>query len=792
MAKKKITKKKQKGKDIFTLIRNLFILKDEAQIIKPFTLVEYSIGILVFLSIFLIYLKTLTPDIGFHDSGDMISASFHLGICHPPGYPFYNLFGKLFSLFLPLGNIAYRFNLMSAIFAALACMMVYFITLKIGSGKWEVRSEKNKFIPYLSSLVPAVVSALMLAFATTFWEQAVVAEKYALNALFTSLLIFILLKWAEAMSMEHRARSTELKTLGSKFNAQRLLYLFSFTLGLSFTHHMQTIFVVPASIFLIIIVCWLHPSALILRPSFLAKMACCFLLPLFLYLYLPIRASVHPPLNWGDPTTFPRFMEYITLKAYKHFFISSPQVWFQNLQHHLTYFFTHQFTIWTIWIGVIGLISIIFRRKIIGIFLILILLTDIASSIRYGISNIEDYYLPGFIIFSIFIGYGIIFLSRLIPNPLIIAPFILIPAIPYTTHHFHCDHRNYYFAPDLARGLLENLDPNAALFIKGDVNGFPVWYLHYVENKRPDVALIDTPFLFQDWYAQDIKYKYRDLEFDIYPTHGTELGQARFNDILIKNFTKRPFYQYSDEPMPKGFTTIPVWFFLKILQADTPKVTLLKELEKGKDEIILRGGDNPKVSKDAKAYDVLRNCAGGYNNRGNNYLSLKMYAQAIEELKKAVKIDPKLSVVYYNLGRVYSEKKIPQEAIINFKKALELNPNSQDLHRRIALLYESQGKVDEAISEYLKEAKVSPSIELYNTLARLYYEKNQIDKVIEQCQNILQLDPNHYEARKNLASLYLTQNQFQEAQREFRLLLSKYPNDIYAQNMLRRIQNRQP
>jgi len=789
MGKKKTTKKKQKKRDVFVFIRDFFILRDETQIITPFTPVEYIIGILVFLSIFLIYLKTLTPDIGFHDSGDMISASFHLGICHPPGYPFYNLFGKLFSIFLPIGNIAYRFNLMSAIFASLACMMVYFIVLRLSAHLAKDQKITGKFFSFFTSLyrlIPAIVSALMLAFGVTFWEQAVVAEKYALNALFTSLLIFILLKWAEAMSMAE-------KTRGSRLNAQRFLYLFSFTLGLSFSHHMQTIFVVPASIFLIIIVCLIHPSSLILRLSFLAKMVCCFLLPLFLYLYLPIRASVHPPLNWGDPITFSRFMEYITLKAYKHFFISSPQVWLQNLQHHLTYFFTHQFTIWTVWLGVIGLIFIILRRKIIGIFLILILLTDIASSIRYGISNIEDYYLPGFIIFSIFIGYGIIFLSRLIPHPLIIAPFILIPAIPYTTHHFHCDHSSYYFAPDLARGLLENLDPNAALFIKGDVNGFPVWYLHYVENKRQDVALIDTPFLFQDWYAQDIKYKYRNLEFDLYPTHGTELGQARFNDILIKNFTKRPFYQYSDEPMPKGFTTIPVWFFLKILKADTPQATVLKELEKGKEELIMRGGANHKVSKDAKADDVLRNCAGGYNNRGNNYLGMKMYEQAIEELKKSIKIDPQLAVVYYNLGRAYSDKKMADEAIINFKKAVELNPNFQDLHRRIAILYESQGKTDEAIIEYLEEAKGSPSVELYNTLARLYYEKNQIDKVIEQCQNILQLDPNHYEARKNLASLYLTQNQFQEAEREFSLLLSKYPNDTYSQNMLRRIQNnRQP
>ncbi|MFH1563564.1 MAG: DUF2723 domain-containing protein [Nitrospirota bacterium] len=807
MGKKKIRQKLQKKKDF--LGQRFFSLQEEVAPLKPFNIVQYVVGILVLFGSFLIYLKTLTPDIGFHDSGDMIPASFQLGICHPPGYPFYNLFGKLFSTLLPIGNIAYRFNLMSAIFASLACMMVYFISLKVGSGKWEVESRKlkvesnkeNRYLFQLSTfnfqLIPAVVAAFMLCFAITFWEQAVIAEKYALNALFATLLIFILIKWREAV-IEYKNSKFEIR------NSKFYLYLFALTLGLSFTHHMQTIYLVPASIFFITVVCLQNPQSKIqnlpevlpLKSKILLKAICCFALPLLLYLYLPIRASTHPPLNWGDPVTFPRFMDYITLKAYAHFFVSSPQIWFQNLQYHLTHFFTHQFTIWVVPLGIGGLILLIAQKRLTGIFLLLVLLTDIASSIRYGISNIEDYYIPGYMIFSIFIGYGLIGIAKLIPNPLrgimplLMTPFILLPIIPYTTHHFHCNHRNYFFAHDLAVSLIKNLDENAALFIKGDVNGFPVWYLYYVENKRQDVALIDTPFLFQDWYANEIKYKYRDMEFELYPTSGTELGQARFNEILIKNFDKRPCYQYSDEPVPKGFTTIPVWFFLKVLKDNTPQATILKELDKGATEIILRGTNDSKVSKDGKANDIIRNCAGGYNNRGNNYLGMELYEEAIEELNKSAKIDPNLPIVYYNLGRAYSSRKMTQPAIANFKKAVELNPNLTDIHRRIALLYESSGKTDEAISEYLAEAKISPSIELYNILARLYYEKKQIDKVIEQCRNILQLDPNNYEALKNIASLYLTQNRFEEAKREFSTLLSKYPNDGYAQNMLRGIQNK--
>ncbi|MDI6752712.1 MAG: DUF2723 domain-containing protein, partial [bacterium] len=143
-------------------------------------------GLLLFLFCFGLYLFTLNPTIPFHDSGDMVAASWLLGIPHPTGYPFYCLFGRFFSTMIPIGNIAYRMNMESAMFASLAVMLVYFITRTLITN------------PY--SLIPSLVAALILAFSPTFWEQAVIAEKYTLNAFFFSLLIFILLKWQETQN----------------------------------------------------------------------------------------------------------------------------------------------------------------------------------------------------------------------------------------------------------------------------------------------------------------------------------------------------------------------------------------------------------------------------------------------------------------------------------------------------------------------------------------------------------------------------------------------------------------
>src|SRR4030042_341930 len=72
----------------------------------------------------LAYLVTLAPTVGQHDTFEFQVLSYELGIAHPTGYPLYTLLGKLFTL-VPLGNVAYRVNLSSALFAAGTIAVLY-------------------------------------------------------------------------------------------------------------------------------------------------------------------------------------------------------------------------------------------------------------------------------------------------------------------------------------------------------------------------------------------------------------------------------------------------------------------------------------------------------------------------------------------------------------------------------------------------------------------------------------------------------------------------------------------
>src|SRR5262245_9946387 len=81
--------------------------------------VRLLIAASVFVLAFAIDLYTMAPTVTLVDSGELILSARGLGVAHPPGFPLYVVLAHLATL-LPLGNIAVRTHIASALFAALA------------------------------------------------------------------------------------------------------------------------------------------------------------------------------------------------------------------------------------------------------------------------------------------------------------------------------------------------------------------------------------------------------------------------------------------------------------------------------------------------------------------------------------------------------------------------------------------------------------------------------------------------------------------------------------------------
>ncbi|MCX7670473.1 MAG: DUF2723 domain-containing protein, partial [Anaerolineae bacterium] len=129
-------------------------------------------GLLALLS-FALYLRTLAPGLLGGDSGEFQFAAWLGGFAHPTGYPLYLLMGWLWTHIVPLGDPAWRMNLLSAIWGAATAGMFYLLAGQIGM----LAGRPGPFVR-----PAAFCAAALFAVTPTFWSQAVIAEVYTLNA----------------------------------------------------------------------------------------------------------------------------------------------------------------------------------------------------------------------------------------------------------------------------------------------------------------------------------------------------------------------------------------------------------------------------------------------------------------------------------------------------------------------------------------------------------------------------------------------------------------------------------
>jgi hypothetical protein len=126
-----------------------------------------------------LYALTCAPTILWQDSGRFVYRIWHNDIQDKLGlalsHPLYIMIG-IGIKHIPIGELAYRINLISAVFGAVAVANVFLLL-------WL----------WLGRSLPAVIAAITFALSHTFWWHAGVAETYALyTALLTGELIMLL------------------------------------------------------------------------------------------------------------------------------------------------------------------------------------------------------------------------------------------------------------------------------------------------------------------------------------------------------------------------------------------------------------------------------------------------------------------------------------------------------------------------------------------------------------------------------------------------------------------------
>jgi tetratricopeptide (TPR) repeat protein len=134
----------------------------------------------------------------------------------------------------------------------------------------------------------------------------------------------------------------------------------------------------------------------------------------------------------------------------------------------------------------------------------------------------------------------------------------------------------------------------------------------------------------------------------------------------------------------------------------------------------------------------------------NSLITLKRYEEATENLKAAIKADPKDVESYYLMGALYEELKNRAEAKKYFQEAVKLDPKHFNSALALAKISDIEGyKSVKAEMDKLDYKKDKAKLE---ELDKVYMAK--VGESVGVWENMQKLDPNYVETLWNLYSIY--------------------------------------
>jgi tetratricopeptide (TPR) repeat protein len=141
--------------------------------------------------------------------------------------------------------------------------------------------------------------------------------------------------------------------------------------------------------------------------------------------------------------------------------------------------------------------------------------------------------------------------------------------------------------------------------------------------------------------------------------------------------------------------------------------------------------------------------------------------------EKIISMDSTNYSAYYKLARIYEITK-PLKAIELYNKLTVFVGPDWSILMRVGELYEKLGDNQAAANSVVKLLTIDPSnTALQKLLVEIYERGKNYDKALEVINDILESSPEDLDAHERKAQIYLVQNKWEEASREYDLLLKQ-------------------
>jgi tetratricopeptide (TPR) repeat protein len=321
------------------------------------------------------------------------------------------------------------------------------------------------------------------------WDVSTQAEVYSLTVLLFSMLVYlVLVQWKRKDTWP--------------------LLLTAYLYGLSFGNHMMAVLLLP-SFLLATVPKWrelpVHRGALLLwLLLFFAAGAS-------LYVYLPLRSFLAPPLDWGKPHTLERFLAHVSGWQYRVWMFSGSA---GALAEKLAAFpgrLTREFTLPGTLLVAAGIAGMAWKRAEGFSFLAVLFAAGMFYALNYDIPDIDPYYLPACLSLSLMAGLGLVHLAEALPRRVgqrprtaIVLAFAILAAASLARNVRETDKSGNRLALHYGRNFLRSLEPGSLALTKSWDIYSPIIYLQQVEGLRPDVIMIDFELMRRSWYVEQL------------------------------------------------------------------------------------------------------------------------------------------------------------------------------------------------------------------------------------------------------------------------------------------------
>lgn len=496
---------------------------------------DYAAALAAAFLAFLVYLKTLGPTVTGEDSGEFITAAYALGIPHPPGYPLWCLLAHVFT-WLPCGAIAWRVNLSSAFFAAATVFLAALLVMRL-----------------TRSRLSALAASLALAFSHEFWEQAVVAEVYALNALLIALCIHLLWHWR---------------------NTRRDCWLcvFGLVYGLSLANHNTMVLLGPVFMGYVLWADGFQPSRWRIYSSVLLFA----LAGLLVYLYLPLASMADPPMDWGNPQTLRGLWDHATRKQLSFMYWQYPR----SVERYLLQlwvcagFWLREFG-WPVTVaGLAGWCLLWRRRRADAVFTLAAAIAVVAGFALVQNFNFDKEWrgimtvfgIPAYMMTALWLGETLAWLRARATLSIAVPAAAACVLVPLSLHWQGNDKSSYYWTEDYARNVLVSMAPDAVYIPDADHASFPAVYLQAVEGLRPDVLIARKYGYLAPEVLAEIPASERAAEWG-------EKPRRRYEPAIVEallRHSSRPLYFAAPPKLPPGWRAHQSGLLFRVIRWDDP------------------------------------------------------------------------------------------------------------------------------------------------------------------------------------------------------------------------------